>query len=1217
MPIGSFEIAQMAGAYAQMHMGNVAYAQQIGMGGLMRGFGMNSGMNADNLMGGIASRGAAVGAPMMQGMMGMMGMDPMSLGLRAAQGVWGMGGGVLGAGLAGAGVAAGAGLGMAAVGFAGNQVYTGMQQQAALNQGLRSNFSFMNGSGSQGFNRSEMGMIGSHLRQMSHEFGSGGEIASFGELSHLVQNMGRMDLSRGVRDVQEFKQRFKTMVDTLKTVSKELGTSLEEAQQFMSSMRGSGLFHTSDQLKFSAGARSTALSGGLALSEVTSMANIGAQISRSVGGLGRSGAFGGMKAIGQVGTALQMGALTEEDIYNSTGLTGAEGRQAFASNALQRDASFLKTGKGRRLLAAMADKNGNLDESSVAEFMGGGFDVSRTISLDHQQLGKVGRANFIRNEGRLRGAMLEKFGGNVNTMALMGWASGKGIDINDMDDRSMLFAQRQLGMGRDEMDAAVKMAQKLPEILREQQKTQFNDAYSQKIGDLQKTTGLSGIKNRFAQARETVQGKLQAFGSELFQEGSEMIERYLNELSGTYVTRISREAESAFEQATSGLGGKSQTFQRSFGDISFYGGNRNASGIGGMQSGRSAVDAFTNRGPLGFLGLGESQRDKYEKAGYNFSGMDSLSGSDKAHYLKRRLGEIDEAAVASQGIQSKELYGLTGGNEGLRDVLAFGSATGGDQSIAQFGAEVERQAKKGDAKAQQLNAAWQAAKGDMTKQAQIMSAAAQGNGLGQDLVASRLTGDGSLNSFSTLFGSKGNFRTEGERQEAYFKAFTGRDAMGASGGVASKLAGIGGGITGFLGGLTLGPAGAVYGAIKGYQSGRDAAAGGTPEEMLQEKQMMSVLGSDKYAEMTKGIFSQDAAERGTAMSNLADITSKLDRNSGEFKAYQGLAVSKMAADAREQAGGNLSEDAAQGILDKMGINRGELHGQSAKEYLESREFASKGMALQGNKEAYYVAAERVKQASGAQSTSLIQSGFAQMKDGHIVLSSKAEKSLAGDDLVKSYLSSIDIGKSGDLASYADAQSSLHDKMGSMSVDDMLAEAKKLRASGEGNLAAQLEMGAGHKKRVSGIIAKKGAGAAFNSELGLGLDKKDEDALNKTIKSGSLGDAKAAILSSLQSQGITLSSDTAGVLSNAIMKAKGDPKQVSGLIETIKGDKGFQDAETKKAKAEDAAKNPILAEMRDALNKMVLSSKNTETNTKNTIVGLDGIAAAVKSGPEDK
>jgi hypothetical protein len=133
MPMDSFQIAQLNSGFTGMYAGMRQYASQLGPG-----YGaQQSPMMAEGAMGMVANRAQAVGAPLFQGAMGMLGLDPVSLGLRGAMGAFGSGAGVLGAGAAGLGVAAASAIPMAAMGYAGSQVYAGMGQQQALNQTLR------------------------------------------------------------------------------------------------------------------------------------------------------------------------------------------------------------------------------------------------------------------------------------------------------------------------------------------------------------------------------------------------------------------------------------------------------------------------------------------------------------------------------------------------------------------------------------------------------------------------------------------------------------------------------------------------------------------------------------------------------------------------------------------------------------------------------------------------------------------------------------------------------------------------------------------------------------------------------------------------------------------------------------------------------------------------------------------------------------------------
>lgn len=561
MPLSSAEISAMSGGYTSMYAGQQSFASMIG-----QGFGPNqNAVLGESVMGRIANRTEAVGAPFMRGAMGMLGLDPMTLGLRGALGAWQGGAGILGAGVAGLGTAAAAGGVAAGVGYVGNQVYSGMAQQQALNQTLRQNFAFQRPGGGQGFDSSQMSQIGATMREMTHQFGPGGEVTGFRELTQMAGKMGQMGMLQGVRDVQEFGRRFKDMIGHLKTIAKDLGTSLEGAIEFANAAKGSGIFGTQGVKRFAAEARGTAAAGGLALSEVTSAASIGSQIARSVGGLGRQGANAGMRTIGQIGTAQQMGILSEEDIYNVTGQTGAEGRQAFMASQMEKTANFLRGGKGRRLLASIAGKDGSLNEDAVMQLMSGGMGIQETMQRDQENLSKIGRANFIRNEGRLRGAAMERFGAFLPGMQLQQWAQSKGIDINEMSDRNMLFAQRQLGMGRDEMDAAIKMVNNMPRIMQEMKTRGQDERYMSQVTEQQNLRGIEGVKRRLEQAREKIQGRMQEVGQHIMSAGSEMVEGFFNKLTDRYETLASKKVDDAARELL-GTGNRAD-FERNFGAV--------------------------------------------------------------------------------------------------------------------------------------------------------------------------------------------------------------------------------------------------------------------------------------------------------------------------------------------------------------------------------------------------------------------------------------------------------------------------------------------------------------------------------------------------------------------------------------------------------------------------------------------------------------------------
>lgn len=563
---------------------------------LMRMLGNQNGSGAESLAGMAMSRGAAVGGPLASSALGMMGISPIGLGLMAGAKAWavpGMGlSGALGVGMGVMGAASAVGAG---VGLVGHQMMTGAQQQLGLNSSLRNNFNFMNQQGGMGFTGQQGFQIGESLRSMAGVMGPSGEVSTFGELSRLSAEMGRMGMAQNVRTVKEFKEKFKQMVDTLKVVAHDLGTSLEEAQKAMASMKSSGVFRSGDVTRMTGEMRVGALAGGLAMSEMSGAASIGSQISRSVGGTGRQGAFAGIKTMEMLGIAQRTGALNEEDIYNATGLTGAEGRQALAASQMQHSSSFLKTSRGRYFLASVAGKDGQLNQEAVAEWLSGGnMGTGRTAQLAQQNLGGVGRANFIRNEGRLRGASLEQFGGILQSMAYKQWLSQRGWDPSSMDDRAKIAFQNFSGMGRDEADVALKEIDSLPEQIGSMQDTKRGMIHSDALAMHRNKTGIIGIKRKFDEVKEHIQGRVQAVGARVLESLTDQIESYFNKQMGVYED-VTTEGLTEIARATE-RGGSMKNYERYFGKNVGAGGGSRGTGYAALQDMKTAV-AYGSRDP--------------------------------------------------------------------------------------------------------------------------------------------------------------------------------------------------------------------------------------------------------------------------------------------------------------------------------------------------------------------------------------------------------------------------------------------------------------------------------------------------------------------------------------------------------------------------------------------------------------------------------------------
>lgn len=553
--------------------------------------------------------------------------------------------------------------------FMMGQMMYGAQQQQMLDANLQQSYRHMNAFGGRGFTQTETAGIGQDLRSLAMMRGPGGQQTSFEELGRLASNMGRMGMAEGVRSAKDFNEKFKEMLTTVKTVAEELGSSLEEAQKVMASMKGSGIFRGQGQM--AALIRKGAVGGNLATSELSSAALIGSQISRSVGGLGSSGAYAGVNAMANIGAARQAGVLSEEDIYNVTGLTGAEGRRSMMQRNLAGDAQFFSSGLGRRALAAIAGKNGKLDEEDVQAFMSGGVGTGETMQRAYQNLGQVGRANFIRNEGRLRGEAMRAFGGMGKAIVARNWLEERGMDMNEMDDRSMLFFQRRFNVGRDEADQLIKMARNMDRIQQQQRSAGDNDKYAQLLERQQRMESPMEILKRAEMARTGLTNQMRQTGADLYSNLSVGIGEMLGRASGDYIDR--RRGDLGADIATTYRGGPGAEAvnRRVFGRLglsaadralsdSMYGGESGLTGaqfnrfLGGQASELRAqgfdVGSIRNAGDYQALQMrAHRQRLGFAGGGSGLVGTSVDEGTQSA---------LKEALLSSQGKGDKFLDNL-------------------------------------------------------------------------------------------------------------------------------------------------------------------------------------------------------------------------------------------------------------------------------------------------------------------------------------------------------------------------------------------------------------------------------------------------------------------------------------------------------------------------------------------------------------------------------
>lgn len=1156
----------MHGQFQQQQMMQMQHASMLGGGPYSSMYGAQQ---AENIAGGALNTAAAIGSPLASLGASTLGTNMLMGGL--------VGGGSLAGGIMGAGAVAG---GAMAAGYVGNQLFTGAQQQQRFNTSMRANYRFANAQGGQGFSRGGLGSIGDTMRQMSTQQGGMGEMIGFEELGRLATNMGRMGMAQGVRDAKDFTQKFKTMVSSLKEIATEMGTSLEEAQKMMGAARGSGIFGSRNAAQFAKDIRSGAVAGGLATSELTGMANIGSQISRSIGGLGRQGARGGIETLTNIGVAQQMGVLSEEDVYNATGLTGAEGRRALATQQMSSSARFLKGGLGRRFLASIAGKDGTLDAASVEEYMAGGVGTGRTTQMYQQNLRKVGRANFIRNEGRLRGAALEQFGGLAPAMVMKGWLEDRGMELGEDDDRANIFVQRRLGMGRDEADAMLKQVRALPQLLRQRRTAAEDDELSRGLSRRQASTGLAGVKRKFEKVRAEVNAGLQQVGADFYSEMSDSVEGAINKLTGNYLKEFHRSVGTDFRTAMRGGALGDATFRRTFGGADTVFGARG-------DVGRMAADLGLRKGMSAADDVASFQ--KQDAARFAKAGFTNMGGT--AAELRKSLADVEDVstAFATGGAELKGRAGVVGlgkdASQFIQESLQYGAVKGrGFERLSSMGQMLGDLAAKKGGKFLALKRRFDSA--GREEKAQIMASLTQGAGVGEGEEAMFASPE-----MQSIFGGT-KFGTVGEKHLAIGEALTGASADTSFLGKFKKGA-LKGAVAGsFLPGIGTG-VGAVLGGLGQAIFGGDEVASG----QLTDKQARAAgrfMESDTGARLGASALSMDEDIRAGAASRIRERMTELTRRGGEgleglsrdergeFEALKGLSFA--------QKLGGLEGPERQAKLAELA----KMTGMSEQD-IESRAQRATVVVAERKGQNRREALERFGEQARQRRASMRRAGLlTRSNDGQLRVSSDVLAKFGGDEstmgrALQAMITQTTAMASGTEAGLTQAQEAggeLTSMLSGMSAEQKREFADKLRTTaGAGGLRSRVLYEAGLQRKIETGRRRRGEGGGLGAIAGaLGSGLRAKDIKGMLGEGGGIGGVAAAIA---QDIGLDAGGEGMKGLREALRAAQeGRGGQAASALATLQGSAEIQEAQRKKRVASQEAENPLDADRNRKLDKVV-------------------------------
>lgn len=617
---------------------------------------------------GLGIAGAMTGMPL----------DPFSAALSggrmafgAARGLgMGMMGG-LGAGLAGAAVGALPFYAASQVaGIYGGAFTGGMTQQAALNSTLRNNFNFQGGQGTmgRGFSQSQMGgigaMVSSELRQ--------NPFTSSQELNQLISGGAESGMFTAVRDVQQFSQRFRSMLDGLKKIQKELGGTLSDAMAFSRGATQVGIFSSQGRVAFAGEMRDAQATTGMNQDQLMGLAAQGSMLSRATGGFGRQGAVGALRTARALGSAVSSGALNSELLSEATGgLTGTDAIQAFTGRMMQQGERFSRTSRGRFSIFAMSNEEGTgLDQGAVDRFLSGDISTGSVMRDAHGRVNKMGRARAMNREGMLRGAMMEQ-GGLAAQIGVKRLEVGDRV-LDQSDDLASLVLQRRHGMQRPEAEAWIGLMRNQGSIAQSELMDRSASKRQTALGqDITENRSVEAFMTHLQHGMQEATGvtKVREMGRSFMTRISSLAERALNDVLGVSATTLSTKDQQAVQRLAMGMASADDVDRLRFSRSSTSSGAvdpfakpmaSRALEFLGIHANRSVGEVMEKRG-VDLKGMSARQRDDAIRAAEMAQGG-SVMGRDKAQMealLKDPafMGKLTSARlISSLGGDSGDIY---------------------------------------------------------------------------------------------------------------------------------------------------------------------------------------------------------------------------------------------------------------------------------------------------------------------------------------------------------------------------------------------------------------------------------------------------------------------------------------------------------------------------------------------------------------------------------
>ena len=417
-------------------------------------------------------------------------------------------GGLIGSAFGPLGAWAGAGVGNIAGSIAGymgaDALGSAVSQRREMSAFLESSSFRYTGAGSS-MSDPRVGGMSIAARRETTDFIKGMDIKdpSMGmeDMSKILKESTQLGMFTGVGDVETFKKKFKDIVDGVKSVTRVLGTSLEDGLKVMKDLKAINI-DPSQVREVVTHADAIGKLTGRTGQEIVGLGLQGAELFRGTGIEAKIGYQSNVMNMAALRSARDAGVLSQEAVIQ------AGGEEALAQRMTASGLGFVQSTSGRGFGAAFfnpATGPAGFDRAAFMQnAMSGGTDMEdlvTRVAMNQNDPTKV--TAYKANQAKFMSEMGKTFGGMGNTIGIMNMAmanarmlysSGAAANMTD----AFRVSLQESGQSEAEIENMLAMSKNAPKAFADQVKGLNMTRNQQIVSNMMETRGLDYIGRRVA-----------------------------------------------------------------------------------------------------------------------------------------------------------------------------------------------------------------------------------------------------------------------------------------------------------------------------------------------------------------------------------------------------------------------------------------------------------------------------------------------------------------------------------------------------------------------------------------------------------------------------------------------------------------------------------------------------------------------------------------------